>query len=43
VVVARLSASGDRWRRIVGTIDSWQRRHPLGGLPVAVLKKFSDD
>jgi len=41
VVVARLSASGDRWRRIVGTIDSWQRRHPLGGLPVAVLDRGS--
>ena len=32
-----------RARRIAGTIDAWQRRHPLGGLPVAVLKKFSDD
>jgi YihY family inner membrane protein len=31
------------WRRIVGSIDAWQRRHPLGGIPVAVLKKFSDD
>jgi membrane protein len=41
--VARPFASGDLWRRIVGTIDAWQRRHPLGGLPVAVLKKFSDD
>lgn len=41
--MARPFASGDLWRRIVGTIDAWQRRHPLGGLPVAVLKKFSDD
>src|SRR6185503_8004959 len=39
--VARLSASGGLWRRIVGTIDSWQRRHPLGGLPVAVLDRGS--
>ena len=31
------------WGRTVGAIDAWQRRHPVGGLPVAVLKKFSDD
>jgi membrane protein len=23
--------------------DAWQRTHPVGGIPVAVLKKFSDD
>jgi inner membrane protein YhjD len=33
----------DLWRRTVGSIDAWQRRHPVGGLLVAVLKKFSDD
>lgn len=31
------------WKRIVRSIDAWQRRHPLGGIPVAVVKKFSDD
>jgi membrane protein len=39
----RLFASRDLWRRAVGSVDAWQRRHPAGGLPVAVLKKFSDD
>ncbi len=24
-------------------MDAWQRTHPVGGIPVAVLKKFSDD
>jgi uncharacterized BrkB/YihY/UPF0761 family membrane protein len=28
---------------IVAAVDSWQRRHPLGGLPVAVAKKFGED
>jgi membrane protein len=41
--VARPLASGDLWRRTVGAVDAWQRRHPAGGLPLAVLKKFSDD
>src|SRR5512132_3501514 len=43
VVVARSTAHGGPWRRTVGAVDTWQRRHPVGGLPVAVLKKFSDD
>jgi membrane protein len=30
-------------RRIVASVDSWQRRHALGGLPVAVVKKFGED
>jgi membrane protein len=30
-------------RSTVGAVDAWQRRHPVGGLPFAVLKKFSDD
>jgi membrane protein len=29
--------------RLVARLDGWQRRRPLGGLPVAVLKKFSED
>jgi YihY family inner membrane protein len=28
---------------IVIRFDGWQRRHALGGLPVAVLKKFGED
>jgi len=30
-------------KRIVAPVDAWQRRHALGGFPVAVLKKFGDD
>ena len=41
--MARPIASGGPWRRTVESVDAWQRRHPVGGLPVAVLKKFSDD
>lgn len=36
-------ASGGLWRRTLGSVDAWQREHPQGGIPVAVLKKFSDD
>src|SRR3954469_4380709 len=28
---------------MVAAVDSWQRRHPLGGLPIAVAKKFGED
>ena len=28
---------------IVAAVDSWQRRHPIGGLPIAVGKKFGED
>jgi YihY family inner membrane protein len=30
-------------RAILGRVDRWQRRHALGGFPVAVFKKFSED
>jgi membrane protein len=30
-------------KRIVAALDTWQRRHALGGFPVAVLKKFGED
>jgi membrane protein len=30
-------------RRILEPLDRWQRRHALGGFPVAVFKKFSED
>ena len=30
-------------KRIVMSVDAWQRRHALGGFPVAVLKKFGED
>jgi YihY family inner membrane protein len=39
-LAARPFASG---KSIVRTVDAWQRRNPAGGLPLAVLKKFSDD
>jgi membrane protein len=29
--------------RIIAAVDAWQRRHALGGFPVAVIKKFGDD
>jgi membrane protein len=29
--------------RVVAAADAWQRRHALGGFPVAVLKKFGED
>jgi membrane protein len=29
--------------RIVASLDRWQRRHALGGFPVAVAKKFGED
>jgi hypothetical protein len=28
---------------IVTSVDGWQRRHRLGGFPLAVLKKFGED
>jgi membrane protein len=28
---------------LVGSVDAWQRKHALGGFPVAVLKKFGED
>jgi uncharacterized BrkB/YihY/UPF0761 family membrane protein len=28
---------------MVAAVDSWQRRHPVGGLPIAVGKKFGED
>jgi uncharacterized BrkB/YihY/UPF0761 family membrane protein len=30
-------------KRIVASLDGWQRRHAAGGFTVAVLKKFSED
>jgi membrane protein len=30
-------------KRIVAWVDGWQRRHALGGFPIAVLKKFGED
>src|SRR3954468_8814517 len=29
--------------RILGPLDRWQRRHAVGGFPVAVVKKFAED
>src|SRR4051794_41962035 len=29
--------------RILGPLDRWQRRHAVGGFPVAVVKKFGED
>jgi membrane protein len=29
--------------RLVARVDAWQRRHALGGFPVAVVKKFKED
>ena len=29
--------------RVVASVDRWQRRHALGGFPLAVLKKFGED
>lgn len=29
--------------RIVRSVDTWQRRHVLGGFPIAVIKKFGED
>ena len=29
--------------RVIASIDDWQRRRALGGLPLAVLKKFGED
>src|SRR3954454_6978850 len=29
--------------RLVAPVDAWQRRHALGGFPVAVVKKFNED
>ena len=43
MAVARPTADRGPWRRAVGAVDAWQRGHPVGGLPVGVLKKFSDD
>ena len=41
--MAKSTPNGGPWARTVRAVDAWQRRHPLGGLPVGVLKKFSDD
>jgi membrane protein len=30
-------------RGLLARVDGWQRRHALGGFPVAVFKKFSED
>ena len=30
-------------RRLLASVDAWQRRQALGGFPVAVLKKFGED
>jgi membrane protein len=43
LVVPFFHDAGGLWRRTIGAVDAWQRRHPLGGLTVGVLKKFSDD
>jgi membrane protein len=29
--------------RVVTSVDAWQRRHAIGGFPVAMLKKFGED
>ena len=29
--------------RVVASVDGWQRRHALGGFPLAVLRKFGED
>ena len=29
--------------RVIASLDAWQRAHALGGFPLAVLKKFSED
>jgi membrane protein len=29
--------------RLVALVDGWQRRHGVGGFPIAVLKKFGED
>jgi uncharacterized BrkB/YihY/UPF0761 family membrane protein len=33
----------DLARRVMGTVDGWQRRHKWAGVPYAVQKKFGDD
>jgi YihY family inner membrane protein len=38
-----MSGFESRGARVIARIDAWQRRHPLGGLPIAVVKKFGDD
>jgi YihY family inner membrane protein len=30
-------------RRLIATVDAWQRHHPVAGFPLAVLKKFGED
>jgi YihY family inner membrane protein len=30
-------------RRLIDRLDRWQRRHPVAGFPVAVMRTFSDD
>lgn len=30
-------------RRVVARVDGWQRRHAVGGFPVAVARKFGED
>ena len=30
-------------KRILASVDAWQRRHALAGFPIAVLKKFGED
>jgi hypothetical protein len=27
---------------MIASIDAWQRRHALGGFPVAVIKEFGE-
>src|SRR5690349_20167730 len=29
--------------RVIASVDAWQRGHALGGFPLAVLRKFSED
>jgi YihY family inner membrane protein len=29
--------------RIIASVDAWQRRHAVGGFPLAVLRKFNED
>jgi membrane protein len=30
-------------KRTVASLDAWQRRHPVGGFPTAVPKRFGED
>src|SRR5262249_4225039 len=33
----------DMVKGMVAAVDGWQRRHPLGGFPIAGVKKFGED